>query len=173
MRLYSGQFNLIAAEIIKNLIKADLIEIEPDVVQEAELDVVGVLREYNRMDRELGRRARDEAGTEGSGQEQRIKRRMAREKGFKLGDDGIEYIVLQIIETFEHSAHVDEIYGTDRELRREISLVVKKYTQDRSEELDREVRGKIKNLQEGSSAFDVEYERVLAEIRRRKGLDAD
>ncbi len=121
MRLYSGQFNLIAAEIIKNLIKADLIEIEPDAVQEAELDVVGVLREYNRMDRELGRRARDEAGTEGSGQEQRIKRRMAREKGFKLGDDGIEYIVLQVIETFEHSAHVDEIYGTDRELRREIA----------------------------------------------------
>ena len=114
-----------------------------------------------------------EAGTEGSGQEQRIKRRMAREKGFKLGDDGIEYIVLQVIETFEHSAHVDEIYGTDRELRREISQVIKKYTQDRSEELDREVRGKIKNLQEGSSAFDVEYERVLAEIRRRKGLDAD
>ena len=38
------------------------------------------------------------------------------------------------------------------------------------DELDVEVRKKIKNLSEGSVAWDIKYQQVLEDLRRRKGL---
>jgi hypothetical protein len=37
-------------------------------------------------------------------------------------------------------------------------------------ELDSEVRGRIKNLEEGTAAFDIEYAKVMEQMRRKKGL---
>lgn len=172
MRLYSGKYGIIATDIIDALLKAELIELSPEARPEAELDVVGVLREYNRMDRQLGERARDLAGDDGRSNHFQMKRRLAKEKGFKLGDDAIEYIVAQIIEIFLQSQHIDEIYGEDRELRARITPIIKKHTADQEEALDREVRSKLKNLEDGSAAFDIEYERVIQRIRDKKGLDS-
>jgi hypothetical protein len=39
------------------------------------------------------------------------------------------------------------------------------------EELDEEVRRRIKNLQEGTSTWEVEYGKVLDQIKRNRGLD--
>ena len=35
---------------------------------------------------------------------------------------------------------------------------------------DQEVRSKIKNLQEGTASFEIEYQRVMDEIKRKKRL---
>jgi hypothetical protein len=170
MKLYSSQFNVIAQEILRTLRKQELIEVTPEQLPEAELDIVGVLKEYNRMDRQLTMQARDSAGTEGRPAEAREKQRLAREKGFRSGEEGLEYIVGQILETFMQSDRFEEIYGTDRDLRRVVTVVLRKFTEDRSAELDAEVRGKLKNLQEGSTAWDIEYEKALKKARERKGL---
>jgi hypothetical protein len=122
------------------------------------------------MDRSLTQQARDSVGTDGRPAEMREKQRLARDKNFRTGEDGIEYIVSQILETFMQSDRIEEIYGTDRDLRRVITVVLKKFTEDRSQELDAEVRGKLKNLQEGSAAWDIEYQRTLARVKERKGL---
>ena len=169
MRLYSGKFNLIGEEIVQALIDASLVDIERGQRSEAELDVVGVLREYQRMDRDLTQRSRDAAAVDGSNAMQ-AKRRLAKEAGFRVGDDAMDYLVNQIIETFVHSAHIEEIYGEDRELRAVITPILRKHTQDRDDELDVEVRSKIRNLQEGSTAWDIEYEKALQRIKERKGL---
>ena len=171
MRLYSGQFRLIAAEVIKTLREASLVEIDVDVVEEAELDLVGVLREYQRMDRLLGEKARDAVASMGKAAEMKEKRRLAKEKNFRVGDEGVEYLVQQMIETLMASPHVEEIYGEDRDLRAKISPIVKRYTASRDEELDLAVRGQIKNLEEGSAAWEIEYERALERVKRNKGLE--
>lgn len=173
MRLYSGRFKMMASEVIKTLLDNELIEIEPSMREEAELDVVGVLREYRRMDRELTQRARDMAGADGRQAESKLKRRLAREKSFKLGDDALDYLINQTIQMFDFSGNIEEIYGTDRELRAKITPVYKKYTANQDDELDREVRSKIKNLQEGSNAWDIEYERVMQRAKTRRGLEKD
>jgi len=173
MRLYSSQFNIIAGEIIRTLQKDELMDIEPEQLPEAELDVVGVLREYNRMAREITRQARDMTVGDGATAERRMKQRLARDKNFKFGDDAIDYVVSQIIETFLQSINIAEIYGTDRELRARIATVLKKYGRDRSEEIDREVRSKLKNLEEGSAAWDIEYEKALARVKDRKGMSPE
>ncbi len=173
MRLYSGQYNLIATDIVRDLQKKGLIDVGAEEIREAELDVVGVLREYNRMDRELTRMSRDQAPGESRGAAMKVKRRLAREKNFRLGDDALEYVVNQIIETFIQSAHIEEIYGEDTELRAQITPIIKRYTRDRDEDLDTMVRSKIRNLEEGSAAWDIEYERTMNRVRRTSGLDKD
>ena len=37
-------------------------------------------------------------------------------------------------------------------------------------ELDQEVRSKIKNLQEGTATFEIEYQRAMDELKRKKRL---
>lgn len=170
MRLYRGKFEIIAREIVASLRKSELVEISDENIPEAELDVVGVLREYNRMDRELSNRARDIAHMAGTNH-MTEKRRLARDRGFKFGDEALDYLINQIIEAFMHSAYVDEIYGEDNEVRAKINPIVKYHTQDREDELDKEVRAKIKNLKEGSTAFDIEYEKLASRLRARKGMN--
>ncbi len=162
---------MMGAEVIKALVKGELLEIEPANIPEAELDVVGVLREYQRMDRQISQRARDLAGTDGRSAEMKMKRRLAKEKNFKMGDDALEYIVVQLLETFMATPHIEEVYGSDRDIRAAVTPVLKKYTASRDDEVDAAVRSKIKNLEQGSSAWEIEYERVMARVKTNKGLD--
>ncbi len=51
-----------------------------------------------------------------------------------------------------------------------ISKILKKHTRDIEETLDHEVRDRIKNLQEGSTSWEDEYQRVMAQLKRNKKL---
>ena len=62
---------------------------------------------------------------------------------------------------------VDRILPT--ELRKKITPILRKHM-DVDTELDLEVRGRIKNLEEGTAAFDIEYAKVTEQMRRKKGL---
>lgn len=171
MRLYSGRFKLIASEVVSALVDAELLEISSDMRPEAELDVVGVLREYQRMDRQISQQARDETATDGRSAEMKRRRELAKQKNFRMGDDALEYLVNQMIEVFMATPSIEEIYGTDRELRAKLTPILRRHTASQDDEVDVEVRSKIKNLQEGSTAWEVEYERTLERVRRNRGLD--
>jgi hypothetical protein len=47
--------------------------------------------------------------------------------------------------------------------------VLKKHL-DIEEELESEVRSKLKHVQEGSRTWEIEYKRLMGDIQRRKGL---
>ncbi|RDV36170.1 DUF507 family protein [Bradymonadaceae bacterium TMQ3] len=170
MRLYGGQVPVIAEEIIRTLTRAGDLEIASENLPEVELDIQSVLREYIRLDRELTERAKDIAMKYGDSSVGREKRKLAKAKGIELSDDPLGYIISQIIETFFHSNFVDEVYSTDNDLRRKINPILKRHT-NVQEELDQEVRGKIKNLEEGSAAWEIEYEKVMGNLKRLKNLE--
>ena len=172
MRLYEGQIPSIADDIARTLIKADAVEIDPANKQEFELDIQSILREYVRQDRELTEHAKDLSAQRGSGYSAsfKIKRQLAREKGFKLGEDAIGYIIQQLIEIFFQSMFVEDIYMDDNGLRRTIAPVLRKHM-GKEEELDSEVRDKIKNLDEGTRAWDEEYQRVMSKLKRINKLE--
>ena len=67
------------------------------------------------------------------------------------------------------NGNVDEVFGQDHDLRRRMRPVLKKYLAA-DDELDAEVRNKMKNLQEGTRTWEVEYQKIKNEIQRRKGL---
>lgn len=169
MRLYSGKIPSIATEIVKSL--ADTGDIAVSNRPEAEVDVQAVLKEYLRLDREVTDKAKDLLQKRGLAYEQfgKIKRTIAGEKGFGLGDEGLEWMTSQMIESFMQSPHIEEIFVDDTVLRKRMSDILKKHMQV-DEELDEEVRRKIRNLEEGTATWEVEYNKVLNQIKRNRGL---
>ena len=54
-------------------------------------------------------------------------------------------------------------------LRKKIKEIVRKHMAV-EEELDTEVRARLKNLQEGTDAWDVEYQRVMDQVKNKHGI---
>lgn len=169
MRLYAAKVPVIAGELIRTLMDSGDIEVSNK--PEVELDVGAVLKEYIRVDRELTDKAKDvmEKRKLTYGQFGKIKRALAEEKEFGLGEEGLSWICTQLLETFMHSANVEEVYADDATLRKHIKDVLKKHMAVDAE-LDAEVRQRIKNLEEGTATWELEYNRVMDQIKQKHGL---
>jgi hypothetical protein len=169
MKLYSGKVDSIATEIVAKLQQDG--DVEVSQVQEAELDVAAVLKEYLRVDRELTERAKDIMEIRGLPYSAfgRTKRTLAEQKEFGLGEEAMTWIINQLLETFMQSAHLEEIYADDPTLRRKIRDILKKHMAV-DEELDKEVRQRIKNLEEGTQTWEIEYARVMEQVKGKHGL---
>ncbi len=98
-----------------------------------------------------------------------MKREMADVRGFKMGDEGIEYVIGQMIEFLLVSRNVEEVFTEDNVLRKKIFGIFKKHL-DVDDEIDREARARLKHLQEGTAAFDIEYGKTVELLRRSRGL---
>ena len=172
MRLYAGKISPIANDMVQQLVTNGDIEVLPDMVHEVVLDVESVLKEYIRAEREITDRARDQISRDGLeiNQVNKIKNKIAEERGFGIGDRALEYLTRQVIEALFHSRHVDEVFAEDHELRRTMRDVLNRHL-NVDDDLDQEVRRRIKNLQEGTSTWEVEYHKVMQDLRRLKGLD--
>jgi len=170
VKLFTGKVAIIAAEIAKILV--DEGDIETDAPEEVELDIVAVLKEYIRTDRELTEKAKDfcEGRNMPYSAFPKIKRQLADQRGFMVGDEAVDYIMDQLIGSFMHSQFVEEIYAEDHDLKRKMRTVIKRHT-DIEDEIDKEARDKIKNLQEGTRDWEIEYSKAMAQVKRRRGLE--
>jgi hypothetical protein len=170
MKLYKAKVPVIARDIIAQL--SDGGDIEVSDGEEAEKDIQSVLEEYRRLDREVIEAAKDQLEKRGldHGMFGRVRRAVAEQRDHGLGDDGIVWMCSQILETFMQSSFVEEIFASDGELRRKMTQILKRHMMV-DNELDEEVRKRIKNLQEGSTNWDVEYAQVMDQIKRKRGLD--
>ena len=171
MRLYRKIIPKIAKDSIKSLSAAGLIEIEPSKVEEAELDMAGVMVEYLDTDERLTEQARELLSRRGLGADRfaQAKKTLADAKRFKIGEEGFDYILTQLVEALLASKNVEEVFGEDVELRKGLKEAIGKYASI-PEELDKEARQRLKNLREGSPEWEIEYPRVIAQIKRQKGL---
>jgi hypothetical protein len=171
MRLYKTKIPNVAALIIERLIKDD--DIEVSNVTEANLDIEAVLNEYLRLDREVTEEAKDKLERRGLSYSSfgRVKRDLAERRGLGADDESISWICNQILETFMHSPHVDEVFSDDVDMRRKMKEILGN-AMGVDGELDQEVRKRIKNIKEGTDAWDVEYQSKMNEIRRKHGLDS-
>jgi hypothetical protein len=172
MKLLSGKVPALAHDLVGALRTAELIEVADDEISEVEMDVESVLREYIRKDKEITDRARDVIASQKRDYTElnKIKAQIAREAGFGIGETMTEYLNGQLIEALLHSRHVEEVFGLDNELNVVMTPVLRKHLAA-DEELDAEVRRRIRNFQEGTVAFDVQYRKVQEELRRTKRMD--
>jgi uncharacterized protein len=170
MKLYAGKIPVIATEIVKNLVDAEDIAVLDR--NEAELDVQAVLKEYLRLEKEITEKAKDVLQKRGLPYEQfgKVKRSLANERGVGLGDDGLDWMTTQMIESFMQSPHVEEVFVEDSTLRRKMVDILKRHMMV-EEEIDAEVRRRIKNLEEGTSTWEIEYQKALEQIKRNRGLE--
>ncbi len=171
MRLYRERIPPIARSISQALISGELIEVTAEDREEVQLDIESVLKEYRRMDYELTEKAKDlvELRNLDYSQTFKLKARLAADRKFGLGDDALDWITTQIIEILMQSKYVEEVWGEDHELRRAIVPVLKKELTVGSD-LDREVKKRIRNFQEGTTDYEVEYQRTMERLRANKKM---
>jgi uncharacterized protein len=169
MRLYSGKVPAIASEVVRVLLTSN--DIESEKPTEVEADVASVLKQYLSDEREINERAKDILERTGKPQSdlQRVRALVAEEKGIKVGDESLDYLLDQVVEMLMHSTNVEEVYVEDVALRRKMAPIFKKHMAVDAA-LDAEVRGQLRHLREGSREWEIEYVRVLEQARRRKGL---
>jgi len=169
MRLFRGKIEVISEEILRTLKQAEDIELEDEA--EAKVDIESVLKEFLRLDREIVEEAKNRMESRGLGYSQlnRIKSQVSKERGGPAQDDVLPYLLEQIINLLFHSANVAEIFSDDAVLRTKVSPILRKHMEVEND-LDREVRSKIKNLQEGTSDFEIEYARVMDQMKQKHRL---
>jgi hypothetical protein len=172
MRLMKERIPAIAKNVVNALVEAELIEVAAESREEVELDVESVLKEYRRMDHELTEKARDLVANRqlDYSQTSKMKQKLAAEAGFGLNDEGIQWLCDQIVEVLLQSRHVDEVFGEDHELRAKTAPVLKKELSVGSD-LDKQVRARIKNLQEGTTDYEVQYRQTMEQLRNARKLE--
>jgi uncharacterized protein len=171
MRLYPKVIPVISRETIQQLMQDGDVEVEPMRIADAEMDLSAIMREYLTNEERVNQATREALERRGYDYSKfnQVKREMADVRGFKMGDEGIEYVINQMIEFLLISRNVEEVFAADNSLRQKIFAVMKKHL-DVDEEIDREARARLKHLQEGTSAFDIEYNKTVEQIRRARGL---
>jgi hypothetical protein len=169
MRLYASKIPMIAEEVVRDLSAAGDIEVENGA--EVRLDIEAVLKEFVRADREISDESKDRMQQRGlpSSNLGKLKAQVAKERNAPPPDEQLPYLLEQIMNMLFHSANVSEVFADDTELRKKITPILKRHM-DVETDLDAEVRSKIKNLQEGTATFEIEYAKVMDQMKRKKGL---
>jgi len=171
MKIYRGKIRPISEEIVKNLAGEGDIEVAPEQVEEVILDMEAIIKEYLRLEEELNRQAREMLQTRGMSYTEfgRVKRALAEEKKFEVGDRALQWIANQMIECFMINNRVSEIFSEDWTIRKKIIKVFDTHL-GLEEQVDREARARIKNIPEGTPEWEIEYQKIFHQLARKKGL---
>lgn len=169
MRLFPGKIPIIATEIAKKLSEAG--DMEVSNIDEAIADIESVLKEYLRTDKEISDKAKEilEQRNLTYSQFGKTKKLLAEQRGFGTGDETVDYIINQIIGILMHSSNVEEVFADDNELRKKMAPILRKHMAV-EEEIENEVKTHMKNLEEGTREWDVEYNKVLSDIKKKHKL---
>lgn len=172
MRLYASKIPTIVDAIFRTLVEGGDLEVSDR--NEFKADLESILKEYLRANRELTERAKDTLEARGLPYSDlyRIRRRMAEDMDFGIGDEAPTWIANQLVELFMASNFVEEVFADDQDLRRGLRDLLKRHMQA-DEDLDREVRRHLKHLADGTESFEIEYQKQLEAIRRKHGLGDD
>ena len=171
VRLYRGQVPKLSAEIIQILIASGDLEIELAKIPEAEKDIGSVMEEYLRNDMKVLNRAKDILSARRLSREAmgKVRREVAAEYNHQLGEEGTRWMQHQIIECLVATPNVEEVYGDDVALLKRIREGFDRVLVS-EDVLDAEVRGRMKNLREGTPEFELKYQEVMREVRLKYGL---
>ena len=171
MKIYRGKIRPISEEIVKTLTTEGDIEVAPEQTEEVILDVEAIIKEYLRLEEELNRQARELLQIRGMSYTEfgRVKRELAEEKKIEIGDRALHWIANQIIECFMINNRVSEIFSEDWVLRKKI-IKVFNANLGLEEQIDKEVRARIKNITEGTPEWEIEYQKIFNQLAKKRGL---
>ena len=167
MWLTRAKLPALSSAIVKALVDEELIETEnPPGVQ---ADLQAVLDQYVKDEHEISTKARDLATARGvaPADATRIRKDLARQAGVGIGDDAIDYLLTQFVEMLMHSGSVEEIFAQDHELKLAMRTPLRK-EQAAAEQMEDVVRKRLKHVEEGTSKWEIEYQRMREEVSRRR-----
>ena len=175
MKIYKTKVPKIAMEIVSSLGSSGDIEILPEKVPELELDLKAVIEGWLRTDEKIHEEAKDQMDkrqlpySEFRG----VKRAIAKRENHATGDEGLDWIMGQMVDCLVNvSPNVEEVFVEDNVLKRKIHDVFIRNTVD-EDAIDAEIRAKMKNIQEGTPAWEIEYQKHSREVKKKHGLIED
>ena len=109
MRLYPKVIPTIAREVVQTLMQDGDAEIETLRIADAEMDMAAIMKEYLAAEERVNAATREALERRGYDHSRfnQVKREMADVRGFKMGDEGIEYVIGQMIEFLLISRNVE------------------------------------------------------------------
>ena len=170
MRLHSARVPHMAKAMVDILVSSG--DVETDNPRGVQADFEAVITQYIRDDHSVTEKARDMVAARSLPMSDlgRIKRLVAEQQGFVTGEEAMAYLLNQLIEMLMRSPNVEEVYAEDADLRRKLRGPIRKEL-EAEDSLDSQVRGQLKHVREGTAVWDVEYRRMLEEIKHRRGMD--
>ena len=171
MRLYPKVIPIISREAVQRLMQDGDIEVETLRIADAEMDLSAIMREYLASEERVNQATREALERRGYDHSKfnQVKREMAdREDGIILELRSL-YAINQMIEFLLISRNVEEVFSPDNVLRQKLFQIMKKHL-DVDDEIDREARSRLKQLQDGKYFHIVEYNKTVEQIRRARGL---
>src|SRR3712207_4409464 len=110
MRLYPKVIPIISREVVQRLMTDGDIEVEISRVADAEMDLSAIMREYLANEERVNQATREALERRGYDQSKfnQVKREMADVRGFKMGEEGIEFVINQMIEFLLISRNIEE-----------------------------------------------------------------
>lgn len=171
MKIYRKKIGPIAEEIINTLVRDEDIEIRGSLLNAVVKDISNFIEEYAKQEQAVSDEAKAKMEEEGLSVEHliKVKNIIAQQRGVKLGDDALEYLAEKIIKYLLTEDAIEEVYSDDPSMKKKIYDIFRKHTFV-EDDIDKEVRARLKNIPENSPIFKIEYEKVLREIKRKRGL---
>src|SRR5512138_3487851 len=116
MRLYPKVIPTIAREVVQTLMQDGDVEVETLRIADAEMDMAAIMKEYLAAEERVNAATREALERRGYDHSKfnQVKREMADVRGFKMGDEGIEYVIGQMIEFLLISRNVEEVFSDDQ-----------------------------------------------------------
>jgi hypothetical protein len=171
LKIYRKLIPTLVKEIVARLVEDRDIEIAEGRIDDAREDLSAILRSYCDVDdrvTELAKEAMERRSIPMS-RLQSVRQTLARDKRHLIGDEGIDYVIDQMLEFLLISRNIEEVFSDDHTMRRKVYQVMKKHL-DVDEELDRMARARLRHLQDGTNEWDIEYNKEVERLKRLKGL---
>ncbi len=167
MWLTRAKLPALASAIVRSLVDPQLIE--TGTPQGVQADILAVLEQYLRDEQDISTKAREIAAGRGASATDagRIKRELARTQGVGIGEEAVDHLLNQLVEMLMHSGSVDEIFAEDHQLKLAMRTPLRK-EQAAADQVEETVRKRLKHVEEGSSQWEVEYQRMREEVTRRR-----
>lgn len=171
MRLYPKAIPTISREIVAALMVDKDIEVETLRIADAEQDLSKIMRDHLAVEEQVNQATKDALARRGYDYSKfnQVKREMADVRGFKMGDEGIELLIDNILAAMLSSRNIEEVFADDPTMRKKIIKIMRKHL-DVDDEIDREARNRLKHLEEGTVAWEIEYKKMVEQIRRARGM---
>lgn len=171
MALYRKIIPKIARDIVRSLAAKNAIVVEESLIGEAEIDLASVIVGYVDIEEEISKEASETLSRLGMPKDRflQMKQKFAEKKGVKIGDEGRDFLLDQLMQALFASKNIEEIFAEDQELRKIIHECMDKALKV-NEDVDKEARSRLKNIKEGSPEWDIEYPRMIAQVKQQKGL---
>ena len=171
MKLYRSKIPEIAENVVRFLTEEDMIEVEHEKREEAQKDFAAIMEDFSRRDFALREEIKEVMHHRNLPYDQygRTRSQLAKEWGHPLGGDVERYLARQFVENLMISPFIDEVYEEDNTIYKRVLEILRSFDVD-EEAIREEARAMLKNLQEGTVEWEVQMQKAVVTVKKRKGL---